>query len=239
MFAFSRSYMKVATTEPFRLIYSLFEHEYLGYLFETYVVQLNEQGELTFSHQNISPKNAAEFASGLDEIDFKLIDIIEEMQQESIIKRFYKKKIKPIDFFLKYYDKEKGNKDLQFQIEQYLERRRADVLSHITGRLLFEMGSDGEPAWRQITVPEEKATVLFHFRRNEQSTLYFPTIKHAGKKVEFQEKSSYIICNNPAWMVVDDILLSFKKEVDGKKLSPFLKKKFIIIPKKMEEWALI
>ena len=227
--------MKVATNEPFQLIYSLFEHEYLGYLFETYVVQLNEHGELTFSHQNISPKNAMEFKEGLDEVDFELINIIEEMQQESIIKHFYKKKIKPIDFFLKMYDPEKGNKDLQYQIEVYLERRRSMVLSRIQGRMLYEMGSDGEPAWKRIHIPENKATVLFHFRRNDQSTLYFPTIKHDGQKVEFQGKSSYIICNDPAYMVVEDTLYCFEKEVDGKKLSPFLKKKFIIIPKKMEE----
>ncbi|MDX1630054.1 MAG: DEAD/DEAH box helicase, partial [Fulvivirga sp.] len=79
------------------------------------------------------------------------------------------------------------------------------------------------------------ATVLFHFRRNDDNTHYFPTIKHNGEKVDFQYKGAYIVCKEPAWMVLDGKLYSFEKDVDGKKLQPFLNKKFIVIPKKVEE----
>ena len=67
--------MNVSPNEPFQIIYSLYFHEYLGDLFETYVVQKNEAGKLTYKHQNISSKNAAEFSSGLDEMDFKIIKL--------------------------------------------------------------------------------------------------------------------------------------------------------------------
>ena len=50
--------MKVSPDQPFQIVYSLFEHEYLGFLFESFVIQLNEKGNLTFSHQNISAQNA-------------------------------------------------------------------------------------------------------------------------------------------------------------------------------------
>lgn len=227
--------MKVSTTEPFQIIYSLFEHEYLGYLFESFVVQKNERGELTFSHQNISAQNAHEFASGLDDTDYELIELMDSMQQEVVVRHFYKKKIKPEDFFLKIYDADKGNEPLQREIHHYLERRRSKVLNLLGGKMLFEMGNDGEPAWRQIDVQQEKATVLFHFRRNEDNTHYFPTIKHNGEKVDFQYKGAYLICHEPAWLVVDQKLYSFEKEPDGHKLKPFLNKKFIAIPKKVEE----
>ena len=93
--------MKVATSIPFQIIYSLFEHEYLGYLFESFVIQLDQHGKLTFKHQNISYKNAEEFASGLDEIDFKLIKLCDAIQQDAIVKKFCSnKKITP-GYFLK------------------------------------------------------------------------------------------------------------------------------------------
>ncbi len=57
--------MKVSTSKPFQIIYSLFEHEYLGYLLESFVVQLDDKGKLTLQHQNISAQNAGEFAKGL------------------------------------------------------------------------------------------------------------------------------------------------------------------------------
>ena len=227
--------MKVSTTKPFQIIYSLFAHEYLGFLFESFVVQLDELGRLSFLHQNISSKNAPEFASGLDETDYQLIRLMDSMQQEAIIRQFYNKKIKPHDFFLKIYDKEKGNVALQEEIEAYLEKKRAQILEHIQGKMLFEMGNDGEPAWRKIEVASQRATVLFHFRRNDTNTHYFPTIKYGDEKLEWQYKGAYLICKEPAWLVLQNCLYGFENEVDGKKLQPFLNKKFIEIPKKVED----
>lgn len=226
--------MKVSTAKPFQLIYSLFQHEYLGYLFESFVVQLDEKERLTLQHQNISSKNAKEFAAGLDERDYELIKLMDQMQQEAIVLKFYKKKIKPADFFLKFYDKEKGDADLQATIEHYLEARRARILELMEDKMIFEMGRDGEPAWRQIHWMKEKATVLFHFRRNEENTHYFPTIKHNGEKLEWQYNGSFLICNQPAWLVVNNNLYRFEKGVDGNKLKPFLNKKFVVVPRKVE-----
>src|SRR5690606_17038384 len=114
------------------------------------------------------------------------------------------KRVKPNEFFLKVYDKEKGNKPLQEEIERYLEKKRSQILDLIQEKMLFEMGNDGEPAWRQIYIMPEKASVLFHFRRNETNTHYFPTIKYANEKLEFQYKGAYLICNEPAWMVLNN-----------------------------------
>ncbi|NJN24923.1 MAG: DEAD/DEAH box helicase [Cyclobacteriaceae bacterium] len=227
--------MKVSTSNPFQIIYSLFEHEYLGYLFESFVVQLDDKGRLTLKHQNISSKNANEFASGLDETDFNLIALMDSMQQDMVIRKFYNGKIKPRDFFAKVYKSEKPDELLLAEIQKYLERRRSKVLKQIYGKLLFEMGNDGEPTWKQIEVLQPTSTILFHFRRNEDNTHYFPTIKYNDEKVEFYSKKSFIICKDPAFIVCDSKLYSFSKPVDGNKLVPFLKKKFIVVPKKVED----
>ena len=228
--------MKISASQPFQIVYSLYQHEYLGYLFESFVIHLDENGKLTLQHQNISSKNADEFAKGLDTTDYQLIDLMDSMQQDAVVKKFNTKgPIKPDDFFLKIYDKEKGNELVQKEIDNYLERQRAEILERLSGKRVFEMGNDGEPAWKEIEVLPEKATVLFHFRRNDDNTHYFPTIKYGGEKVDFQYRGSYIVCKEPAWMISCGKLYSFEKNVDGKKLLPFLNKKFIIIPKNVEE----
>ncbi len=227
--------MKVDPSKPFKLIYSLYQHEYLGFLFESFVVQLSEKGRLTYTHQNISSKNAVEFDSELDEVDYELIKFMDAMQQDVILNHFSRKRQKPHEFFLKTYDKKEGDKLLQNEINQYLEKRRTDIMPRLVGKTVFEMGSDGEPAWKAIQVLEEKATILFHFRKNEDNTHYFPTIKLSGEKVDFREHESYIIANQPAWMMVDRKLFGFQKEISGGKLRPFLKKKFILIPKNVED----
>lgn len=227
--------MKVSTSNPFRIIYSLFEHEYLGYLFESFVVQLDDNEKLTLQHQNISAQNASEFAQVLDETDYKLIELMDTIQQDVVIRKFHKGKIKPRDFFYKVYKSEKPDLLLQGEIQKYLEKRRGNILQQIYGKCLFEMGNDGEPTWKKIEVLEPTSTILFHFRRNEDNTHYFPTIKHNDQKIEFYSKKSYIICREPAFMVCDDKLYSFAKYVNGNKLVPFLKKKFVIIPREVED----
>jgi SNF2 family DNA or RNA helicase len=160
---------------------------------------------------------------------------MDAMQQNKVIQKFYKRKIKAQDFFLKIYDAENGNQALQEEISRYLENKRSKILSLLGGKHLYEMGNDGEPAWREIEMVPEPASVLFHFRRNSDNTHYFPTIKCQNEKVEFQYKNAIIICESPAWMIVNGKLYSFEKNVDGKKLKPFLNKKFIVIPKQVEE----
>lgn len=227
--------MNVSPAQPFQLIYTLFEHEYLGYLFESFVIQKDDAGRLTFSHQNISAKNAKEFDSGLDENDYKLIKLMDSMQQDVVARHFNKKKAKTNDFFLKVFDKKDGNELVQDEIKRYLENRRSKILPLLMDKMLFEMGVDGEPTWKRIEVLPEAATVLFHFRRNEEDTHYFPTIKYAGEKVEYQYKGAYILCNEPAFMVLENKLYHFAKNIDGNKIKPFLSKKFIAIPRKIEE----
>ncbi|MGY6741627.1 MAG: DEAD/DEAH box helicase [Cecembia sp.] len=227
--------MKVSPEQPFQIIYSLFSHEFLGLLFESFVVQLDEKGRLSFAHQNISSINAREFSSGLDDIDFQLIKWMDEMQQENVVKKFNTKKLKPKEFLRKIYDPKTENKAVQELIELKLEGLRAKILEKLAGKRFFEMGNDGNPIWREIEIMPDKASVLFHFRRNEENTHYFPTIKYGADKLEWQYKNAYLICHEPAWLVVDYKLYNFKKGVDGNKLKPFLNKKFIVIPRKVEE----
>lgn len=228
--------MKVATTQPFQVIYSFFEHEFLGFLFEAYVVQVDGRGRLTFQHQHISMTNAEEFGARLDEIDFKLIRLMDEIRQDVIVKKHYEKKIAVSEFFLKVYDKNKGDAILQEVLENYVEARRSQILELLQNdKMIFEMGKDGEPTYRKVDMAPVKCKVLFHFRRNEENTHYFPSLKYEGEFLEFQYKNSLIINNKPAYMLVNNSLYSFEKEVDGKKIKPFLNKKFIEIPKKSEE----
>jgi len=230
--------MRVSPEEPFEIVYALFNHEYLGILFESFAVQLDEKGRYSLAYQNISSKNAKEFAKGLDETDLELIKLTDNMQHEAVVKKFNTKKLKPKDFLAKIYEDQTAsaaNKEIHRQIEARLENSRAKILSKIKGKRLFEMGNDGNPIWKEINIMPEQASVLFHFRRNEENTHYFPTLKYRGEKLEWQYRGGYLICKEPAWLVVDNNLYSFEKDVDGKKLMPFLNKKFIVVPRKIEK----
>jgi superfamily II DNA or RNA helicase len=227
--------MKVSPSEPFKIVYSILNHEYLGYIFESFVVQLNHQGDFSFQIQNISSKNIKEFRAALDNRDFELVGLIDDIQQDAVLRKFNTKKLNAVDFFLKVYDPQKGDKVIQETIAGYLENCKARILERLTGKELFIMGSDGNPLWKPVTWETEKATIRFHFIRNEDNTHYFPTIRHQFQKLDFQYKNAFLICEDPAWLVLDGHLYHFEGNVDGKKIKPFLAKKFIAIPGQVEE----
>ena len=227
--------MKVSPNEPFQIIYSLFQHEYLGYTFESFIVHLDERGKLTYQHQNIAGKNAKDFAKGLDKTDFELIEWMDKMNQDSIVRKWGKKSAKPKEFLSKVFDPEKGDKPLRTFIKKYAEDCRKEILPRLKGKFVFEMGNDGEPAWRQLCVLPEPASVQFHFKRTSENTTYYPTMTFKGEKLPLPDPSAYMICKEPAWFVINNNVYHFENEVDGRKILPFFNKDKVVIPKKLEE----
>lgn len=227
--------MKVATSQPFTIVYSLFQHQYLGYLFGSYVVQINSKGELTLLNQIVSTTNVKEFASGLDADDIELVKAIEAIQQDTILKKFNPKKLSALDFFLKVYDAQKGDKLLQEAIAGYVEKWKVEILERLGNKPIYIMGSDNNPAWMPIQRMPDKAKVYFHFVRNEENTHYFPILKHNNERLQIRHRNAFLVSDEPAWLIIENKLYHFDKNVDGKKIRPFLTKNHIIIPRNVEE----
>jgi superfamily II DNA or RNA helicase len=221
--------LRVDSSKPCQIVYSLCRHEYLSYVIEPHIIQLNPNGEFSFTHQRLFPNTAQEFASYLDETDFKLIKMLEELEQGAIIKRYHKKPIRPLEFFSKIF-----NDQFFDTIRPKMEKRLVEALALTRDKEVYQMSKEGYPAGRKLQMATEAASVLFHFRRDATETRYFPTIKYQGMRIEFMFKNAEVICNAPAWMLMDDVLYYFDKEIEGKKLVPFLNKRYIAIPRSSE-----
>ncbi len=221
--------LRVDSSKPCQIIYAIARHEYLSYVIEPHIVQLNPNGEFSLTYQRLFSNTAKEFLQYLDETDIKLVKLLEEMEQGNIIKRFHKKVIRPFEFFSKIF-----NEQLFDTIRPKIEKRMNEVLGMLGNKQLYQMSKEGYPAERKLEIATEAATVLFHFRRNEEEIRYFPTIKYQGMRIEFMFKNAEVICNHPAWMLLGDTMHYFEKEIEGKKLVPFLNKRYIAIPRSSE-----
>ena len=78
--------LRVDSTKPCQIIYAVCRHEYLSYVIEPHIVQLNPNGEFSLTYQRLFSNTAKEFSQFLDETDFKLVKVLEEMEQGNIIK---------------------------------------------------------------------------------------------------------------------------------------------------------
>ena len=222
--------LRVDSSKPCKIVYSLCKHEFFGYLIEPHIVQLNPQGDFSLTYQRIFSHTATEFARHLTEKDLKLIKILDETEQDFIIKKFHKKPIRPVEFFSKFF-----NEKFYESVRPKIEKKLSEVLELIkVDGELYLMDSDGWPAERKIEIAAEAATVLFHFRRNAMETRYFPTIKYQGMRIDFMFKEAQVVSNQPAWLLLNDMLYFFEQDIEGKKLMPFLNKRYITIPKATE-----
>ncbi|HWD90251.1 MAG TPA: DEAD/DEAH box helicase [Mucilaginibacter sp.] len=221
--------LRVDSSKPCQIIYAVCRHEYLGYVIEPHIVQLNPNGEFSLTYQRLFSNTAKEFSQFLDETDLKLVKMLEEIEQGNIIKKYYKKPIRPFEFFVKVF-----NDQLFDTIRPKMEKRMAEALGLMNGKQIFVMSKEGYPAERELQIAAEPASVLFHFRRDAQEIRYFPTIKYHGMRIEFMFKNAEIICNQPAWMLLEDTLYYFDREIEGKKLQPFLNKRYIAVPRSSE-----
>jgi len=222
--------LRVDSSKPCQIIYAICRHEYLGYLIEPHIVQLNPNGEFSLTYQRLFSNTAKEFSQYLDETDFRLVKLLEEIEQGNVIKRYYKKPIRPFEFFGKIF-----NEQLFDTIRPKIEKRMAEALTLLPGKEIYTMSKEGYPAEKHLHIAAEPASVLFHFRRDDTEIRYFPTIKYHGMRIEFMFKNAEIICNHPAWMLLDDTLYYFDREIEGKKLQPFLSKRYISVPRSSEQ----
>ena len=61
---------------------------------------------------------------------------MDEIQQESVQNKFINSRANPDDFFLKTYHPESGDKALQEAIYRYVEKRMAEILSLLIGKIM-------------------------------------------------------------------------------------------------------
>src|SRR5690606_12086360 len=177
-----------------------------------------------YSYQLIYSKTTTENSSALTDHDIKLIKLLDELEQSELIKKMYKKPIRPREFFSKIFDKK-----LFDYIRPKIDKKLSSILNLLSGKPLYLMSKEGWPVEESVNIAEEPASVLFHFRRNDEETRYFPTIKFKGMRIDFMYKNAQVITHEPALLLLEGTLYFFDQDLDGKKLSPFLNKRFISI----------
>jgi superfamily II DNA or RNA helicase len=222
------SNLRLDIKEPFKRIFCLNKHPKLGYLIEFYAVKIMPNGQFGLNAQKIHTNTQQDFV--VSESESKILKIIEETDPEQLAKKFnpIKKSIRTVDFYNRYYDDE-----IHLKVRAYVEKRLLKILDLLNDEPLF-LAKDKNFTHRKLNLVKEQAGILFHFRRNELGTNYFATIKLNGQKVNFSQTDTEIITLEPAWLINGQQVFTFKKSVEGKKILPFLQKKYIHIPKSSE-----
>jgi SNF2 family DNA or RNA helicase len=222
--------VRIQQDENYRLIYTIYRHEHLGMLIEPNIVLLLNNGNFSLTHQTIHSLNADYFEKGLDSLDFEVIKLIDDIRPDFIVKRFSPvQKIKPKDYFHKHFNKT----HFTTTIRPFIEKRMQEILPMLVDKSVY-LGEDRNPVHRRIDVQKSEATVLFHIRKNEHGTRYFPTIKLDDERVIFMQNGSRVITHKPCWLAAENRLVRLADGVDSLKIQPFIRKKFVQVSPEQE-----
>ena len=225
--------MEVVNTKRFEVVFTFVNHPFFGMVVEANAIQLLDNGNPSLTFQRIRKQNADYY--GLDDNQKRAVNIIENYEVDQIMKKFYtgNKKIRATDFFAKHF-----NEDVKKLVRENIESNLVNLLNIIKDYPLYRSGNLGEPMGSRLSFSNEPATVLFHFRRDEEGINYFVTLRHKDEKVHIYEKDAELLVGKPAWLLTRDKLLFFHEHIDGNKIKPFFQKKHIHIDPKQEEMYL-
>ncbi len=223
--------MKVPQESKYQLIFSIHEHPQLGVLVHPYVVAYTSVNTLSLTYQKVFSGNAS-YYNRLTEAELARVALLDDLMIENIIRKFSpKQKIRPKEYFKNHFNPEHFKKTIRPYIEKAILRWLA-ALPHSSKSTY--MADDINPAAFPVAIKEEYTKVLFHFRRNENGTSYFVTLKHEDQRIPFMKQGALLLTQNPARLVVNGALYSFYDFVDGSKLAVFIHKKFVHIKPESE-----
>lgn len=218
---------------PFKIIYSFYEHQYLQNIVAAFAIQLLDDGSYSSIYQSITSENIKEFQPYLKPEDIHLIELCSEIHPKVVIKAFGGDYRKAPEFFKAKFADPKSK--VVETILLYMQKRMANLLVELKDSPLFEMSQDDIPHAKPIQYLAEKGTVMFNFQRKPEHTLYYISIKLRDKFLTLTHKKARIICNYPAWILLNGELFTFKDDIEGKKMQPFLQKFNIEVPKNREQ----
>ncbi|MDA8886235.1 DEAD/DEAH box helicase [Bacteroidia bacterium] len=224
--------MKVDQLSKYKLVFSVFDHPRLGVMIHPYVVAYTSLDTLSLTYQKVFSGNASHYDK-LSDYELDLISLLDELMVEDIVRKFSPvKKIRPKEFFSKYFDKNLNNEI----IRPYIEERLTKFLSKLptTSDSLY-VADDINPASIPIKLNTEFTKVLFHFRRNENGTSYFVTLKHNENRIPFMKLGALLLTQNPARLIVNGVLYKFYDFVDGSKIGVFINKKYVHVKPENEK----
>jgi len=222
--------MQLSEKANIAFIYSIVKHPYLGLIIEPFLVEVTNAGNFSLSHQRLIATNAKLYPHLLTDNDLEVVKILETISPESLVKKFYRKgTIRPKEFF------EKKCDEAQFKstIRPFIERQLTEAFPLLDFNKIYFASETKNPTAKKLKVYTENVSVLFHFNRSEVETRYYATIKLENERLKLLGTSALLIYE-PAHLIVDDKLIVLK-DVDGKKLEPFLTKYYIPVARRSEE----
>jgi len=215
------------------IVFAITQHPHFGWLIEAFLVRLNSDSSLSMNYKKINYSKLESDHFFLTDAQKSIIQLIDKFSDDKIATKFIKKNKRFSEVESKI-----SSELLEKQIKPYIEQKITNILNILYEKrvpLYFKGNRSDRILDKAINILDTETTIIFNFRAGEHHLTYYQTVKSGNQQFSLYGKNVIVFCQQPVWMLIDNDLHHFSKEIDFKKLSPFFEKEYILIPKDKEK----
>ncbi len=210
----------------------LAEHHRWGYVLAPYMLQSAPGEDYVSVYDHITNDNLEQYEKRLTGVQLKLVNWIDQYSDKEMA-RVIRRKTNAREFLQSLTDEM-----IAKEIRPYIERRLLHCFDLLPGsniRLFLKDTSQRIYLESEILYDNKLAEAVFNFHyRPDDGLRYFLSVYYRDEEISLLGKRIISLVNQPSVMVLDNHLLRFK-DIDSKKLVPFVAKEYIAVPKQVEE----
>jgi len=201
----------------------------IGYVILPYSCYRENENFITV-HERLTSLNISHYHE-LSSAESEFIKLTESFSNQAIIKQFSKKSQTPKDFFTTL-----DKKLLDDMIRPFVERKLSKIIEILQANEIpfYESESTNLHPEERITIENESPQARLKFTRTDEGTQYKLRAYHLNKEIVLNSSGNKILVNEPCWYLAGNRLFRFPENINGKLLTPFKNKDFVIIPKQIE-----
>ena len=208
----------------------LTEHRFLGNVFQPFLI--HKKDKFYSTEKVVKPFDLGQAGYQLKPYEKELVLLTDKYSDERLMKRFSRAK-NVTDFYSSLEPSWFQKNVVPFMEECMFAVVRILMLSSV--RLLNkEVKYANLYDEDEIKVTPFFAKPVFHFERTPEETHYRLKILQEGKEIPLLNRKIRIVTNWPCSYIFRDQLIIFEK-LDAKKLTPFLTREYVSVPRSMEE----
>jgi SNF2 family DNA or RNA helicase len=211
---------------------TLTTHRILGPLFNPVIILHSNNREYYSVTDRLSLANLPQYEPQLSPEHIKIIRIIEEYNDNQLLKVFTKKKISAQDFLASV-----DETLLDRQLRPYIEKRLLRCIEVLSGSdipIYSKKQKNNIYETDRIILHDETANAVFNFIRTSEDLQYFLSISFGDQNIRLTGQPGFILVNDPCCLIINNNLFQFD-DIDGKKLLPFFKRSTISIRRETEK----
>lgn len=168
----------------------------------------------------------------LNDSELELLKLIENYSDENLVKKFSKKNDKPN--FFQNMDEDLFQNHISPYIDKYIYRCILLLMNGKTRLFYKQVKYSSLYDEDIIRINSSFSESVFNFYRNENGTRYRLKISHEGKPIDLLHKTIRMVCTQPCCFVYHNHMFVFN-QLSGKKITPFLTKESVWIPRQAED----